>query len=54
MNTCKENIVLTTEEYVKPEVEVIEIENEEGILAASGSLGGFDNGGGYEDLLWGG
>jgi len=45
MNTSKENIVLTTEEYVKPEVEVIEIENE-GILASS--AGGYGDGGGYD------
>ena len=45
MNASKENIVLTTEEYVKPEVEVIEIENE-GILASS--AGGYGDGGGYD------
>ena len=48
MNT--ENIkigMLTAEEYVKPQIEVIEIDNEGSILAASGSLGGFDDGGGW-------
>jgi len=40
-------IALTSEEYVKPQIEVIEIDNEGSILAASGSLGGFDDGGGW-------
>jgi len=40
-----DNVVLTEEEYVKPRIEVIEIENEEGILASS--AGGFGDGGSY-------
>ena len=45
MNT--ENVkytALTEEQYVKPAIEVIEIENE-GVLASS--AGGFGDGGGY-------
>jgi len=42
-----ENVVLTEKEYVKPRIEVIEIENEEGILASS--AGGFGNGGDYSE-----
>jgi hypothetical protein len=45
MNT--ENIkylALTSEEYVKPQIEIIEIDNE-GILAASINPGGFGDGG---------
>jgi len=38
------NAVLASEEYVEPEIEIIEIDNE-GILAASGSLDGFGDGG---------
>ena len=38
------NVALASEEYVKPEIEIIEIDNE-GILAASGDLGGFGDGG---------
>ena len=37
---------LTAEEYVKPQIEAIEIDNE-GILAASGDGGGFSDGGGW-------
>jgi len=47
MNT--ENIKtggMTTEEYVKPEIEVIEMIENEGILAASGDSGRFEDGGG--------
>jgi len=48
MNTeYTKNIALTEEEYVKPQIEVIEIENE-GILAASSDAGGFGDGGGYD------
>ena len=48
MNTDKIKIGgLTTEEYIKPQIEVIEIDNEGSILAASGALGGFDDGGGW-------
>jgi len=39
------NRVLTSEEYVKPEIEIIEIDNEGSILAASGGLDGFGDGG---------
>ena len=42
-------VVLTEEQYVKPAIEVIEIENE-GVLASS--AGGFGDGGGYIDPGW--
>ena len=48
MNT--ENIKtgwLTTEEYVKPQIEVIEIDNEGILAASSGDAGGFNDGGGW-------
>jgi len=52
MNTeYTKNIALTEEEYVKPQIEIIEVENE-GILAASSGSGGFGPGGGYEDPTW--
>ena len=55
MNTeYTKNIALTEEEYVKPRIEIIEVENE-GILAASsgfGSSGGFGPGGGFIDPFW--
>jgi hypothetical protein len=41
------DVVLTEEEYVKPQIEIIEIENEEGILASS--AGSFGDGGGYSE-----
>ena len=42
-----DNVVLTEKKYVKPQIEVIEIENEEGILASS--VSDFGDGGGYSD-----
>jgi len=39
------NAVLASEEYVKPKIEIIEIDNEGSILAGSGGLGGFGDGG---------
>ena len=42
-----ENGVLTEEEYVKPRIEVIEVESE-GILAASTVTGDFGHGGSYD------
>ena len=36
--------MLASEEYVKPEIEIIEIDNE-GILASSGTLRDFGDGG---------
>ena len=41
-----DNVMLTEEKYVKPQIEVKEVENEESILASS--AGGFGAGGGYE------
>ena len=49
MSTYIQNIALTEEEYVKPQIEVIDIENE-GILASS--AGSFGNGGGYQSPGW--
>ena len=50
MNTeYTKNIALTEEEYVKPQIEIIEVENE-GVLASSAT--GFGSGGGFEDPLW--
>ena len=40
-----DNVVLMEEKYIKPQIEVIEIENEKGILASS--AGSFGDGGGY-------
>ena len=37
---------LAAEEYIKPGIEVIEIDNSEGILASS--AGGFGDGSGYD------
>ena len=53
MNTDKIKIEgPVTEEYIKPQIEVIEIDTEGSILAASGSLGGFMDGGGWSSLGW--
>jgi hypothetical protein len=41
-----ENVALIEEEYVKPRIEIIDIESE-GILAASSDAGGFGHGDGY-------
>ena len=50
MNTeFTKNIVLTEEEYVKPQIEIIEVENE-GVLASSAA--GFGDGGGFESPGW--
>ena len=41
-----------TEEYIKPQIEVIEIDTEGSILAASGGPGFFMDGGGWSSLGW--
>ena len=43
-----ENVVLTEKEYVKPQIEVIDVESE-GILAASSDAGSFSDGGSYSE-----
>jgi hypothetical protein len=40
------DVVLTEDEYVKPQIEVIDVESE-GILAASSDVGSFGDGGSY-------
>ena len=46
MNTDNIRYMALIEEYVKPEIEVIEIDNEGDIFASS--AGGFGDGGGYD------
>ena len=53
MRTDNIKASLAKEEYVKPQIEIIAIDNE-GILASSepGNAGGFGNGGGLADPGW--